>query len=383
MNKGSNKNIVIVTHKFVTHPDDELVVYLNKHNYANVLHICHSFYETPNRRSYYVWYRQGKRYKEKQSLDYSKFPEPLVYLKELFYTYVWMMETKLVWDTYIGMDGLCVLIGNALRFMRKVEKTVYWAIDFVPKNRFNNIYKDKIYAGINKIGYRQSDEMWDLSPRMAEAREKYLGIKRSEYKKLKVVQYGMWVDRIKKYSYELCEKNTIVFMGRLLENQGAQLIVQALPDLLKKNPFITLKIIGTGPYKSTLEAVADKLKVSSHCKFLGRIEDHREVEKEIAKSCIAVAPYIKKLDTWTYYADPGKVKTYLACGVPVLLTDLPWNTKEIVDNKCGEVITEDISNIAEKVLDLINPDKNDQYRKNALTYARNFNYSTIFNQLEL
>jgi len=327
--------------------------------------------------------KKGKKYKEKQSVNYSFLPLPLLYLKEMIFTLWSIFRSGIIWDHYIGMDGLCVLFGNVLKKLGRVKRTIYWAIDFVPANRFPSAIANKIYHKINTHGYKNSDEMWDLSPRMAEAREKFLGIKKSDYNQIRVVQYGMWVDQIKKYTYDECDKNTLVFMGHLKENQGAQLVLQAIPEILKVKPHFTFKVIGTGPYEDELKKLSIELGVTEHCIFMGKIPDHRELENEIAKSCIAIAPYIKGLDKWTYYADPGKVKTYLACGLPVLLTDLPWNARDIQDNKCGAIIAENTADIVKNVLALMEKKKNSIYRTNAIKYSKKFNYATIFSQLEI
>lgn len=377
------KNILIVSHKFLTQPDDDLALFLNEKKYDNVLHIRHSFSDAPDRYSYYTWYKNGKICKEEKTGDYRNFSEPFIYLKELFFTIYWVGKSKIKWDVCIGMDGLCVLFGNILRSFNKVGKTIYWAIDFVPNNRFNSGVRNKIYHWINMCGYKKSDEMWDLSPRMAEAREKFIGIKKTDYKLHKVVPYGVWIDRIKKYKYEECEKNTLVFMGHLLPKQGAQLVIEAIPEIIKKMPDFKFKVIGDGQYKKDLIQLAKKLGVEKYCDFKGKVNDIKELENEIARSCLAIAPYVKKLDTWTYYADSGKVKTYLACGVPVLLTDIPWNAQEIKNNKCGEIITEEKKNIIDSVIRLFDPIINQEYRNNAIKYSKIFDYKNIFNQLSL
>jgi glycosyltransferase involved in cell wall biosynthesis len=112
--------------------------------------------------------------------------------------------------------------------------------------------------------------------------------------------------------------------------------------------------------------------------FLGRIGNIEDLEKEIATSAVAIAPYVRALDTWTMYADPGKVKTYLACGVPVLLTDVPWNAVEIVDQGCGLVISEDPADIAAKVLRLLDGETNEGMRSKARRYAKGYEWSNIF-----
>ena len=48
-----------------------------------------------------------------------------------------------------------------------------------------------------------------------------------------------------------------------------------------------------------------------------------------AESSVAVAPYAQTDETFTRYADPGKLKAYLAAGLPIVLTDVPPNAREL------------------------------------------------------
>jgi len=376
-------NILIISHKFLPQPDDDLVLYLNNEKKGSVVHITHAFSDCPNRISKCVWYKNGEVHKEWKSKDYKRFPEPIIYLKEFIFTLYSVFKTRLKFDVSVCMDGMCTFFGIFLRSLGRTKKVNYWAVDFVPDNRFDSGVKNFIYHEINKFGYRNADEMWDLSPRMADAREEFLGIKKDVYRVHKAVPYGMWLDRIKRYSYEECEKNTLVFMGHLLEKQGVQLVLDAIPKIIKKIPDFKFKIIGTGSYESVLKEKVEKLGIQKYVKFMGKIEKNEDLEEEVAKSCVAVAPYIAKLDTWTKYADPGKVKTYLACGVPVLLTDVPWNAKEIESSGCGKIVEPDENSISEGVLDFVVEDKNKKYRENSKLYSRSFDYEVIFSELGL
>jgi glycosyltransferase involved in cell wall biosynthesis len=172
-------------------------------------------------------------------------------------------------------------------------------------------------------------------------------------------------------------------MGHLIEKQGVQLVLDAMPIVLRRKPEFKFKIIGDGSYSNNLKRHAREINVSDHCQFFGKMDDIIELEEEIASSCLAIAPYIKSLDNWTYFADPGKVKTYMACGVPILLTDLPWNAKEIEENKCGLIIEESKDDIAKKIIFMMEQDNNELYRKNARKYAVNYDYNTIFHKLNL
>jgi len=375
------KNLIVISHKFLPQPDDDLVLYLNKERSDNVMHITHAFPDSPDWISRCKWYKEGKLYKEWKTRDYIRFPEFLIYAKEFIFTVYCVIKSREIWDFSVCMDGMCTFFGIILRLFRRVRRVSYWAIDFVPENRFNSGIKNFIYHKMNIFGYKNADEMWDLSPRMIDAREEFLGIKKNSYRKHKIVPYGMWLDRIERYSYDECKKNTLVFMGHLLEKQGVQLVLDAVPEIIKEIPDFKFKVIGNGNFKEKLKQKVRDLKIEKYVNFLDKIEKNEDMEEEIARSCVAIAPYIAKLDTWTKYADPGKVKTYLACGVPVLLTDVPWNAKEIEKLGCGKIITEDPVNIAENALMFMSRDMNQKFRDNSIEYSKNFDYNTIFESL--
>lgn len=377
------KNIVIVAHKNLPQPDDDLVSFLNRNKSLRVMHIRHSFSEVQDRLSYYDLYFKGKEIKKKKSIDYRFLPEVLIYIKELFFTLWWIVSSGYKWDTYIAVDGLCAYFGLFLRALGKCREVVYWSIDFVPLNRFSDSWKNYIYRWVNSFVCKRADEVWDLSPRMAEGRKKYWGIELSDYKSRSLVPYGMWLKRIRPIPYHNCQKNTLVFMGHLMPKQGVDTVIKRIPEIIKEIPDFSFKIIGGGVYRENLERLAKDLGVEKHCLFLGKIPDNRDVEKEIAKSAVAIAPYLRLPDSYTYYADPGKVKTYLACGVPVLLTDLPWDAGEIEKENCGLIINDDGSDLVEKLLKMLKTSYNSEFRQNAMVYSKKFDYEGIFSNLGL
>lgn len=377
------KNFIVVSHKYLPQPDDDIVFYLsNLEKKDNVLHIMHNFSDSQNRKSHYVWYQNGNKGK-KESVDYGFLPDFFVLVKEFFFTLYWTVFSKKRWDLYIGMDGLCVCWGIMLKKIGVVKKVIFWSIDFVPKNRFEKPWKNLVYRGVNSYACTNSDEVWDLSPRMLSGRKKYLNLTKSNYRSHKVVPYGLWLDRIETVQYSRCEKKTLVFMGHLLPKQGVDTVIKTMPEIIKAIPDIKLKIIGDGRYKNNLVELTKKLNIEKYCDFLGRISSSEKVWQEIAKSAVAIAPYKKTNDNYTFYADPGKIKTYLACGVPLLLTDLSWNAKEIQSNNCGMIISDERTDLVVKLQNILLPTKNIEFRKNAINYSKSFNYKNIFAGLDL
>ena len=378
----NSKNIVIVVHKFHTNPDDDLVLYLNNRKVNNVLHVKHSFSDAKDRCSYYVWYENGTIYEKDRTKDYRWLPEPLIYLKEFIFTRYWIRKSNIKWDMYIGMDGLCANFG--LHMTKKyVRKVICWNLDFVPNNRFRSKIKNYIYRKININAFKKVDEMWDHTQKMVEEKKRFLGIKPSDYESHRVVPLGVWYNRIRRYDYTDCEKYALVFLGHLLPKQGVQLVLQAIKEIIKRIPDFEFKIIGSGQYEGELRRLMSDLKIENYVSFLGRIESDQEMENEIAKCSLGIAPYIRNLDTFTQYGgDPGKVKIYLGCGLPVLLTDVPWIAKKIEENGCGDIISEDIEEIAEKItLYLLDSKLNQSCREKAREYAKKFDNEAIFDRI--
>jgi len=92
------KSFLIIAHKFLPQPDDDLILYLNKQKKENVVHITHSFSDCPDRISRCKWYKNGDLYREWKSKDYIKYPEVLIYIKEFFFTINSVFRIKIKFD---------------------------------------------------------------------------------------------------------------------------------------------------------------------------------------------------------------------------------------------------------------------------------------------
>ena len=120
----------------------------------------------------------------------------------------------------------------------------------------------------------------------------------------------------------------MLFVGHLLEKQGVQLVLKAIPDIRKTIIDFDFSIIGKGNYEPALRRLVKELGIEDCVLFAGYKSD-KEMEQLASRCACAVAPYDMKTDTWTRYADPGKIKNYLASALPVILTDVPYNAYDI------------------------------------------------------
>src|SRR5205085_7506685 len=106
--------------------------------------------------------------------------------------------------------------------------------------------------------------------------------------------------------------------------------------------------------------------------------DHRDVERLLARCSVAVAPYAPSTDSFTRYADPGKLKAYLAAGLPIVLTDVPPNARELAAEGVAELVTFDAAAIADAVARASSSrERWLERRAAALAYARRFDWAVL------
>ena len=92
--------------------------------------------------------------------------------------------------------------------------------------------------------------------------------------KVKVIPMGVNSDFFKKLRIKPAKysKNRILlFVGRLSDQKGLQYLIDALPEIVRKEPAAKLLIIGDGPFKADLEEKINENKANGHVEFLGSL----------------------------------------------------------------------------------------------------------------
>lgn len=376
--KLSELNVMIASHIFASGPALELEEYL-KNKVNSLLFIGHPFAEREEKNSFYRYYIKGKLIREHKALLWN-LPYGLMYFKDALYTLWWVIRWPQKIDLFIGSDNFTAFFGLIAKWLGKVEDVILYTIDYVPQ-RFANPIFNFLYHFFDIQCLKQCKIVWNVSFKIAEAREKYNGLQIKNYTSQIVVPLGIWYDRIRVNYTKKRDKYTIVFLGHLLEKQGLQMVIKAMPQIAKKIPHVKLVVIGTGPFESSLKKYVSDLKMDGFVSFLGYIDDHQEVEKQLFKSTIAVATYKPDPSSFTYFADPGKIKNYLAAGLPVILTDVPPIAKEIAQKRCALIAKYDVYDFADKV-DALLTDRImlSEYSRNAIKFAEQFDWDKIFTE---
>lgn len=112
----------------------------------------------------------------------------------------------------------------------------------------------------------------------------------------------------------------LVSVARLARLKGYDLLLPAIDRLRASHPAIHLTIIGEGPERPRLEALARRLDLGRHVTFAGFSPEP--------------LPVVRAADlfvlTSRYEAFPNAALEALACGTPVVLTDCPGANAQLV-----------------------------------------------------
>ncbi len=179
------------------------------------------------------------------------------------------------------------------------------------------------------------------------------------------------------------------FVGNLIPWQGLEIIIHAASQTIKNNNNLHYLIVGDGILRGELENLSVKLGVNEHVHFIGSVK-HEEVAKYINVSKICLAPFVSQRNKKVGFS-AIKIFEYLACGKPVITTNLPGNNLEIVQkNNFGKIIDPDSSELLDEAINLA---LNDEIMiENTKKYSSQFirdNYSwdiiakKVYNEINL
>lgn len=375
------KFIIAVHENLVVGPPYDLRIFLLEKPVEKLIYISHpltsakEFYKDVSKCEVY------KRCKLTQKIKafHWRLPDPLLYVKDVFYTIFWSVRFNEKHDLFIGVDPLNALAGLILRFFGRVEKVIYYAIDYFTP-RFENKILNYIYHSIDKLCVRFCDETWNLSDVMATAREKYNNMPVKIYNRQHTVPVGIWFYRAKRKEFAKINKKKIIFTGHLNPVMGVDLILHAMPKIIKNIPDIKLEIIGGGQEYDSLRKLANDLNLDRYVLFHGWIEDRKKLENLLSDAALGLAPFNTKIPgDKIRNADPAKLKDYALLGIPFIVTDAIANPQEITDKKCGIVINYDKDQLAKAVIKLLTNQKMlKEYRDNALKFVKKYDNGALF-----
>ena len=146
-------------------------------------------------------------------------------------------------------------------------------------------------------------------------------------------------------------KTTLAYIGSFQPYEGLNVLLHALPQVIRDLPEVQLVIAGDGPERCQLETLVDRLQMRQHVQFAGRVP-HERVHEIYAVADLLVYPRIDSLTT--RLTTPLKPLEAMAMGKAVVASNLAALRELIVDGSTGMLFAAgNASDLAKKIATLL------------------------------
>jgi len=296
-------------------------------------------------------------------------------LQEFFVTYKLISQLKRPIDIFIGVDPLNALYGIIIGKRIKINKLIFYTADYAVQ-RFANPMLNLTYHKIDRFASKKANQVWNVSSRITKLREKQ-GI---EKKVNFFVPNTPQINKIKILDYKNINHHKLIIVSA---NKNFDLIptFEAVSVLSKKYKDIRLEIIGMKKWEKDYKSIINKLNIRRFVHFIGIIS-HEKFLASLSKGALGLALYTNQ-HNWTYFSDSMKTRDFVACGLPVITTNVSSTADDIIKEKAGYVIDLNKKNQLITAIDSLfcNKRKYIQYRNNAIKFSKKYDINKILDRL--
>lgn len=369
-----NGKIVIFSHYATTGACEELRDWLAGLGAREVVYVAFPFGRNPDRFIRAERYRGGRLSETVRSLFRLKLPEPLAYAKDFLYAVCYAARFGRGADVLVAGDNLLALAAAVARPLARIRRVVYYMIDYTPV-RYANRLLNGLYYLVDRLAARGADAVWPLTEKMIRAR---FAAGRLDERRVRwyVVPYG---SHPVNQEGSVFEARSVVYMGDIVRSKGAELFVPFAQALQILVPDFTFTLVGGGKDLAGLRDEVERSGLQDRVSVRGFVASMDEVVALLSRGGVAIAPY-EPFDpnSFTFYSDPGKVKVYLGCGLPVVLTDVPPIARTLEREGVGRIAGYDPVDLAEKVASVMQSPEYEAIRRRAAALGRHCAWPRVF-----
>ena len=145
-------------------------------------------------------------------------------------------------------------------------------------------------------------------------------------------------------------QHKILFVGRLVEKKGLQVLVDALPEIIRQIPEVQLEIAGFGPEESNLRTQVKNLALEDKVIFCGAVRQN-ELPGKYRRAAVCVAPFVQSKNGDQDGLGLVTVEA-IGCGCPVITSDLAA-TADVIENDAMRVASGDVAALADAIVKLL------------------------------
>ena len=270
----------------------------------------------------------------------------------VFFVALWQ---KGHYDLFIGLESVYTLAGLILKKFGIVKRVIYYVSDYSPR-RFENTLFNALYIYLDRFCLLHADFTWDVSPAIQKGRYE-AGLSPTGTHRVIHVPNGLFPSQIKSLPVKKRKRNDLVYMGILEPDMGPDLAIRSLAAVKKHFPNVRLHIIG-GPERhiKIMKELVRTLHLEQSVLFHGFIPSFEKMAQKVRESYIGLAPYRSFSDSKRWYGDAGKIRQYIAAGLPVVTTHVPPLGTYVVERGAGIRTKDTVNSFSRGILKLLADD---------------------------
>ena len=239
-------------------------------------------------------------------------------------------------DVWIAFNPVQAAIAR-LRMNRKAL-LVHWAIDFVPQKSMNR-FINYCYRSLERFMFRRVDVQVENSRAALEMRQKLLGQKPAYQA---IAPIGVFESDFVAPFLDRLNTPKVVYFGSIDERNDARFVAEVARQLCNADSAISFHFVGSGPLEEMMKDLLSDLVEGHRIVFHGFVRDQAVITKILGECAVAIAPFLDDDKQFTKYADPQKIKYYLAAGLPIFLTDVPPNAQDLAERAGCTLLTKQV-----------------------------------------
>ena len=293
-----------------------------------------------------------------------------------------VLRLRTRYDFFIAIDSPYPFSGLILKKLHLVKKVFAIIGDHFPQQKRGNLgaFFSRFYGFSDKLAQNKSDAVWYFTSRLLDINREE-NIIQNEYIPRLVVPIGVDLEKRKNEPEIHRERNGIGYIGRLNEEIGLDLVLDAIGEVVNAIPDVTLKIIGSGDNEQALKAMVHEKGLDNIVIFYGFISDRDKAKAILSRCAVSIAPYVPGVAYSIQYTDPAKVKEYIECGTPVIMTRIPGLATEIHKKRAGFAANFNRKEITDAILKLLTDDELwHEYRRNIDQLAEKYDYVKLYDK---
>jgi glycosyltransferase involved in cell wall biosynthesis len=202
----------------------------------------------------------------------------------------------------------------------------------------NPFRRGRVVGWLNRRAMRHARRVIAISRAVAQF---VIDVEGIDSRKVVTVHYGLEPGSISPAQRALaraalgCSESGFVigFVGRLIEQKGVDVLIDAFPAIRERHPQATLVIVGDGPLRERLRARAERLGLGASARFAGWVPQ--------ARSIMPACDLVAMPSRWEGFGLTALEA--MACGLPLVASDVDALPEILRDQETGLLVPPDDS----------------------------------------